>query len=164
MRNAFASFDDVLIERLFQPASDALTNWVGCGRGAAACCCLDLASLAWIVSRAQGLSNAVRVWNASSSFLSLAVLLLGLLALISLRTLFRRAGGQPGNPLRKVMQPHRAVLLVMLVARFVLFRAPGLANAAELVMLVFAAFALYLGACAERPPARRRWAALVSAS
>jgi hypothetical protein len=35
---------------------------------------------------------------------------------------------------------------------------PGLPDAADAVMLVFAAAALYLGVCVERPPLRRRLA------
>lgn len=163
MRKTFAPLDDVLIERLFQPALDVVTNRIGIARGTAACFCVDLASLSWIVSRAQGLSDAVIAWDASAAFRDFAFLLLGLIALTSLRTLFRRAGGGSGNPLRMTMQPHRAVVLLMLVVRLMQLQAPGLADAADLVMLVCAASALYLGACAEPPPIRRGWVSLVPA-
>jgi hypothetical protein len=128
-----------------------------------ACFCVDLASLGWIASRAGSLSDAVAEWNAGGALLDCAVFLLGLAALISLRTLFRRAGGKQGNPLRPAMQPHRAVVLLLLVTGLLQLHAPGLAEAAYLAMLVFAASALYLGACSERPPVRRTWAALVPA-
>jgi hypothetical protein len=163
MRKTFAPLDDALIERLFQPAADAVSNRIGLSRASAACYCLDIASLSWIVSRVRGLSDAVTAWDASNSFVDLTLLLLGLVALISLRTLFRRAEGKQGNPLRMAMQPHRAVVLLMLVSRLVQLRSPGLADAADVVMLVCAASALYLGACAERPPVRRIWASLVPA-
>ena len=98
-----------------------------------------------------------------SAFLGLLFLLLGLVALISLRTLFRRAKGKHGNPLRMTMQPHRAIVLMMLVARLLQLQAPSLADAADVAMLTFATFALYLGACVEPPPVQSPSAALVPA-
>jgi hypothetical protein len=159
MRKTFAPVDDLLIERLFQPASDLIAHWIGLSRSTAACVCIDIASLGWIASRAGGLSTAVNHRNAGDALLDFSLLLLGLVALTSLRTLFRRAAGQQENPLRLSMQPHRAVVLLMLVARLVQFQTPSLAEAADLAMLVFAVSALYLGACAERPPIRRSWLA-----
>ena len=163
MRKTFAPVDDVLIERLFQPALDTITNRIGFDRGRAACFCLDIASVSWIVSRARGLSDAVVAWDASNAGAGFALLVLGLAALTSLRVLFRRAGSSGGNPLRMTMQPHRATVLLMLIVRLVQLQAPGLADAADLVMLVCAGSALYLGACAERPPIRRGWVALTPA-
>jgi hypothetical protein len=155
MRKTFAPLDDILIERLFQPVSNLVSNRVGVGRGAAACFCIDIASLSWIVSRVGALSNAVAAWDASAAFLDLTFLLLGLVALVSLRTLFRRANGKQVNPLRMAMQPHRAIVLAMMVARVLQYNATSLGDAADLGMLLFAASALYLGACAEPPPVRR---------
>jgi hypothetical protein len=163
MRKTFAPLDDALIEWLFQPVSDMIMHRLGVGREAAACFCIDIASLSWIVSRSSGLSDAVANWDASTAFLDVTLLLLGLAALISLRTLFRRARGKQGNPLRPAMRPHRAIVLLMLAARLTQWHAPGLTDTADLAMLMFATFALYLGACTERPPVRRGWAALVPA-
>jgi hypothetical protein len=154
MRKTFAPLDDALIERLFQPVSDLIAHRIGLKRTTAACFCIDIASLAWIVSRARGLSDAVAAWNGSTALLDLALLLLGLVALVSLRVLFRRAGRKLANPLRQTMQPHRAIVLLMLVSGLVQLHVPGLADAADLAMLVWAASALYLGACAELPPIR----------
>lgn len=154
MRKTFASLDDVLIERVFQPISDAVTHRIGVSRGSAAQFCIDLASLSWIVSRVGELSSAVTAWDCGAAFLDLLILLLGLVALVSLRTLFRRAGGKQGNPLRMAMQPHRAVVLLMLVARLVRLQACDLAGTADIAMLALTASALYLGACTERPPVR----------
>jgi hypothetical protein len=162
MRKTFAPLDDVLIERLFQPILSLISNRIGISRGYAACFCIDLASLAWIVSRARRLSDAVVASNPGTALLDLSLLLLGLVALISLRTLFRRAGTKQGNPLRLAMQPHRAIILMMLAARLVRLQTPGLADAADIAMLMFAAFALYLGACAEQPPVRRGIAAFAA--
>ena len=170
MRTSFAPLDDTLIEWLFQPAADLVHCRAGVGREAAACFCVDIASLAWITSRAPGLSSAVTTWDASTAFADLALLLLGMIALVSLRRLFRRSTANRANPLRAAMRPHRAVVLLMLAADLVQLRTPGLhtpglhtlglANAADLAMLVFAAAALYLAACRERPPPRRGWPAL----
>ena len=163
MRQSCAWLDDLWIERLFQPASDLIQNWVGLSRASAACFCIDVASLAWIVSRLRGLSAAVTAWDSGHAFLDLAFLLLGLLAMLSLRTLFRRAGRKPANPLRRAMQSHRAIALLMLIARLVQLQAPALADLADLMMLLSAASALYLGACADRPPLRRCVSALAAA-
>jgi hypothetical protein len=157
MRKTFAPLDDVLIERLFQPVSDLITYRIGINRTATACFCTDVACLAWIVSRVRELSNAVGAWNAGAAFLDLTLLLLGLVALVSLRMLFRRAGGLQANPLRQGMQPHRAIVLVMLASGLVQLHTPIMAGAADLAMLMCATSALYLGACAERPPMRRDW-------
>jgi hypothetical protein len=157
MPKAFAPLDDVLFERLFQPASDLISYHIGLGRTAVACFCVDIACLAWIVSCAPMLSGAIAGWDGSSVW-GLALPLLGLVALVSLRMLFRRTGNTPANPLRLAMRPHRAVALLMLVVSLVRLRAPSLADAADLAMLLSAASALYLGACVERPPIRRgRW-------
>jgi hypothetical protein len=154
MRKTFAPFDDALIERLFQPAADFIAHRVGCGRVAATCFCVDLASLAWIVSRASDLADAFANRDTSGALGNLSLLLLGLAALLSLRALFRRAACKPANPLRPAMQPHRAVVLLMLASQLVQARAPALTNAADVVMLLGAAAALYLGACGEPPRMR----------
>ena len=163
MRRIFAPLDNVLIERLFQPALDAISDRVGLTRAAAACFCADLASLAWIVSRAQNLSDAVVAWDASTAFTSFTLLMAGLAALTGLRTLFRRASGTQGNPLRVTMQPHRAVVVLMLVTRLVELQTFALADAADMAMLVFAGSSLYLGACMQRPPVRRTATAFAAA-
>jgi hypothetical protein len=164
MRKTFARLDDVLIEWLFQPVSDMILYRIGVSHGAAACFCIDIASLSWLVSRTPGLSDAVVAWDGSSAFLDLLLLLLGVVALVSLRTLFRRAEGKQGNPLRPAMRPHRAIVLLMLAARLLRLQAPCLGDAAEIAMLIFVTFALYLGACTERPPVRRRWQQLLPAN
>jgi hypothetical protein len=155
MRKSFAALDEALIERLFQPVADSVSYRIRVSRGAAVCFCLDLASVSWIVSRAGGLSGALFSSDATAAFLSLSFLLLGLLALTSLRTLFRRTRGKQGNPLRPAMRPHRAIMLLMLASQLARLQAPGVAEAADIAMLAFATAALYLGACAERPQIQR---------
>ena len=163
MQKTFAEIDDTLIERLFQPVTDLLANRLGFARVNAACLCIDAASLSWIVSRARGLSDDSASWQVAPALFDAGILLLGLAALLSLRTLFRRTGTRQANPLRQAMRPHRAILLMMLAARLMQLQAPGLADLADMAMLVCAASALYLGAC-EQPPRLRHAAAWAPAS
>jgi hypothetical protein len=157
MRRAFAPLDDVLFERLFQPASDLISYRIGLSRTAAACFCIDIACVAWIVSCEPALSDALVARHGAAVF-GLALPLLGLVALVSLRMLFRRIGDRLANPLRLAMQPHRAIALLMLVSSLMRLRALSLVDAADLATLMCAASALYLGACVGRPPLRRgRW-------
>jgi hypothetical protein len=163
MRKTFTPFDDLLIERLFQPASDTIACHIGISQRTSIGLCLDAASIAWIVSRAPSLSAAVGAWNATAAFLELAFLMLGLTALLSLRILFRRPKERQGNPLRPAMQPHRAMVLLMLAASVLQLPTPGVAEAADIVMLTFATLSLYLGACTDQPPLHRRRTCLVAA-
>jgi hypothetical protein len=164
MRKTFAALDDVLIERIFQPISNQISNQLRLSKATAACFCIDTASLAWIVSRTRGLSGAVTAWDAGAAFLDLVLLLLGLAALICLRSLFRRAAtGKQANPLRQAMQPHRAIVLLMLATRLTQLQTFSLTDAADLAMLLSASAALYLGACVERPPLCRQQEALIPA-
>lgn len=163
MRKTFAPFDDMLIERLFQPASDLIAYRIGLSHSGSVGLCLDAASIAWIVSRTQSLTAAVTTWDAATAFVDVAFLLLGLLALFSLRILFRRPRSRQSNPLRPAMQPHRATVLMMFAASLLQLRSPGLTEAADMAMLIFAAAGLYLGACAEQPPLRQRRPTLVPA-
>jgi hypothetical protein len=164
MRKRFAALDDVLIERVFQPVSDLISNQIGLSKAMTACICIDIASISWIVSRTRGLSSAVTAWDPVATFLDLALLLLGLAALISLRSLFRRAATRKqANPLRLAMQPHRAIVLLMLATRLTQLPTFDLTDAADVAMLLCASSALYLGACVERPPVRRQQDVLIPA-
>jgi len=158
MRRTFAQVDDSLIERVFQPLADTLADRLGMDRFAAACVCVDIASVGCIVSQARSLAAGLLSWDAGGPWLRVALLLMGLVALASLRTLFKRvgAGGGGNSPLRLSMQPHRAVVLLMLLSRVAGIGDAGAGELADAVMLIFAAVALYLGACAARPPVRRR--------
>jgi hypothetical protein len=153
MFRRFASFDSALIERVFQPAADAVAYRLGLDRLRVAGFCLDGASIAWILSQAGSLSDAVTQWQACTAFLRLVLLMLGLLALCSLRVAFRRVIAAKGmNPLRVMMLPHRGVVLALLAAR--LPALDGFASTADFAALLCAICALYLGACTPPPPAR----------
>jgi hypothetical protein len=155
MHASFARFDNALIERVFQPLADSITRQIGLDRLRLAGWCLDAASIAWILSRAGALTQAMTQWDAPSGLFGLLLLLLGLVALTSLRTAFDRVRVRHGvNPLRSAMLPHRGIVLALLAAR--LPTLAGFAGIADLTMLAFATCALYFGACAARPPAQRR--------
>jgi hypothetical protein len=152
---SFAELDDWLLERLFQPAADFLARYGGWEHGTAARFCVDVAAVAWIAARGPALSTA-GMHDPAGSAMGAGLLGLGLIALVCLRILFRwAAASRHGNPLRTAMQPHRAVALLLLLVRLAQLRMPHLADAADLVMLLFSVSALYLGACAEPPPVRR---------
>ncbi len=162
MRHSFARLDDSLIEGAFQPVSDIISERFGLDRLRAACFCLDGASLAWVLSRAGILSDALRPTEIGSACLQVLLLVLGLVALTSLRTLFHRvAGSRAANPLRAAMLPHRAVVLALIVAQSL--NLTGMPDLAGLAMLGLAAAALYFSACTSRPPARRRVGRLADA-
>lgn len=155
MYQVFAPFDDILIERVFQPLSDVMSDRFGLHRLRAASTCIELAAVAWALSQAPDLSHAVLGWQAASALVHLVLLLLGLTAMLSLRRLFRRVGTVAVNPLRRAMQPHRGVVVVLLAARLVTLHGMGMAETADLAMLGLAGLALYLGACSTRPPMHR---------
>jgi hypothetical protein len=156
MRKTFATLDDVLIERVFQPLSDAMADHLGLSRARAATTCIELSAIAWVLSQAPDLSDAVLGWQAASSFVHAVLLLLGLTALLSLRRLFRRISAEAtANPLRPAMQPHRGVVLLLLAAKMVGAQQMGMTEAADMAMLGLVTAGLYLGACAARPPMQR---------
>lgn len=164
MLEHFRRFDTALIERVFQPAADSLASRAGLRRLSLVWLCLDAASVAWILSQAGSLSAAVLQWQATAGLFRAALLLAGLAALRGLRVLFQRVNVGRINPLRVLMLPHRGIILALLLAR-----APAMGNfagAADAIMLILAACALYLGAC--MPPAsvrrRRDWIATSGAS
>jgi hypothetical protein len=168
MLRRFAALDDTLIDRWFQPLADQITGRFGIGRFRAATLCIDGAAFAWLLSQAGALAATVAAGDAAASWMPALTLLLGLVALTSLRTLFQRAAGgrATANPLRPAMRLHRAVVLLLLVARLArLGGGVSFADAADVAMLVAATASLYFGACGGAPPlARRRhsnfWAAV----
>lgn len=102
----------------------------------ATCFCTDLSSLFGMTSRVHGLSQA----SIAGYILRLSAAQSG--RLDQLTSLFRETMGKWQNPLRKTMQLHRAVMLLMLVTRMSVLQAPLLEETVDIVMLVFATFAL----------------------
>lgn len=156
MQARFSMIDDALIERVFQPLSDTVTDHSGLDRPWTACSCADVATLAWIISNARGLSDSMAASDVPGTCLAVFILMLGLAALTGLRSIFLKVPGTGANPLRLSMRLHRGVALLMILARLVSWQTTGLSEIAELLMLVFAVSGLYFGACASRPPVRRR--------
>ena len=155
----FAALDDNLIDRMFQPLADRIAGRLGIGRFRAATLCIDGAALAWLLSQAGALAEAVSGGGAAACWMPALTLLLGLVALTSLRTLFQRASGgrTTANPLRQAMRLHRAAVLLLLLARLArLGYGVSFADAADLAMLVAATASLYFGACSGAPPMARR--------
>ena len=160
-----ASFmDNRLIERVFQPLSNALYLRLGVPRFRAACLSLDAAAIAWTLTQAAPLSNAVLGWQAGLAVMRGSILLLGLTALLSLRSLFRRLSASPRpNPLRAKMLPYRCLVLLFLITDLCHAVSGGSLGAdANMAMLGFATMALYLAAC-DAPKLKRRWSSLASA-
>ena len=159
MLRRFAALDDTLIDRWFQPLADRISGRFGIGRFRAATLCIDGAALAWLLSQAGAPAATLAAGDTATSLMPAFTLLLGLAALTSLRTLFQRAAGgrASANPLRSAMRLHRAVVLLLLVARLArLGSGVTFADAAELGMLVAATASLYFGACGGAPPQARR--------
>ncbi len=155
MRRWFTPLDDKIIQSVFQPLTDMMADRFGLDRPRLACFCLDLSILGWLLARLPAMSDAVTAWNPMSAVPKLVMLVLGVVALLALRTVFRRFGGKPGaNPLRLSMRPHRAIILLLLVSRPLQFGLADMGDVADLGMLLFAALGLYLGACSQ-PPANR---------
>ena len=163
MTKHFTRFDDVLIDRLFQPLADWMDRQWALGPQGAARWCLDLASLAWICAEADALAASVAGHDVRIAAARGLLVVLGLWALTILRGVFRKAdGGQArpaaqANPLRPGMQLHRVICLVWMAGLAVkAFAAPtGLESFALLGVSVFATAAVYLGACSNPPPAWR---------
>ena len=155
MYRVFAPFDDLLFDRLFQPLTGLLSSRLGLARRLAAQSCLDAATAAWILARAQGISQAIAPWDGPAIGLRLCVLSLGLGGLLVLRMLFGRSHVRRVNPLRLSMLPHRAIILVLIAARAVRPADTAIAEVGDLGMLACTWAALYFGACGEPPPQRR---------
>jgi hypothetical protein len=164
MKESFARVDDALIDRVFQPLVDWIEYRTEFDVFRVARVCIDLAALAWILSQAGNLAQAVGGGNLGLQGFQFAVIVLGLSAMLVLRRLFERTGGRgagsmglAANPLRPGMQVHRAACLLWLIGLLVKTVASpfGLAALTLLALGVFATTAVYVGSCSNRPPKRR---------
>jgi hypothetical protein len=157
--------DDRLIEHVFQPVADTLYQQLRLTRFRAACWGLNAAAIAWVLAQSSPLSNAVMAWQAGQAVMRALLLLLGLTALLGLRSLFQLvAKSRTPNPLRAKMLPHRCLVLLFLTTDLAHLRYTGkLDSAADIAMLGFAATALYLAACAS-PPLTKHWSRLANAA
>jgi len=164
MKEGFARVDDALIDRVFQP----LVDWIGDNTAFNGCrvarACIDLAALAWILSQTGNVARSVEAGNLRLEIFQFALIVVGLKAILVLRTLFQRMDGTRAarmggaeNPLRAGMQVHRAVCLLWLIGLLVKTGASptGLESLALLAIGVFATMGVYVGACSNPPPQRR---------
>jgi hypothetical protein len=145
-----------------------LTDWIdqhaeiGCFRIARIC--IDLSAFAWILSQTSAAASAVGIGSLGLQTAQFALILVGLGAIMILRTTFERAGGtgrerQGGqaNPLRAAMYTHRLTCLFWLAALVIkAATAPaGFGSFALIAVGGFATAALYVGACSQPPPKQR---------
>lgn len=169
MRESWGRVDDALIDRVFQPLVDAISQHMPMNCFRMACVSTDLAALAWIVSQAQATTVATGSGVLGFEAFQFSLILLGLGAITLLRTPFERMGGTGGgteraNPLRPGMYVHRlACLLWLAVLAAKTAAAPvGLGSVALFSVGIFVTAAVYIGACSSRPHKRsqrfgRQW-------
>ncbi|MFO1028835.1 MAG: hypothetical protein U1E70_26980 [Acetobacteraceae bacterium] len=154
MRRFFAPLDDALFDRLFQPLTGALRERYGLRRDGVAGFFATAATICWVLARLPGLSAAIDAHDTLGTVARSVILLLGLGALVSFRMMVRRVRAGAANPLRWTMLPHRAIVLLLLATRLIQPSGPLVRDLADVAMLLFAAAALYLSACADPPPVR----------
>jgi hypothetical protein len=161
VRKAFTQLDNMLIDAVCQPAVDRISAIAAFRCDRISRCCLDLSSVAWIVSQAGAAVAAAKSEVAGLLACQIMLMMLGLTAMSTLRSAIGRIGrvqGGHANPLRPSMTIHRLsclIWLVCLTAKTVM--AP--AEVASLALFAVGALVtagIYVGACANRPPARRQ--------
>lgn len=162
MREMFERVDDGLIDRVFQPAIDWLGDTLDIDGLRAARICTDISAFAWVVSQAGELGRAAAGGRGAELAASLVLMMLGLSAIMVLRTVFQGSSGKSsrttaGNPLRAAMHTHRLTSLFWVFGLVVKTASDpaGLAMIALFGVGVFGAAALYAAACSP-PTARRR--------
>ena len=163
MRDKIERVDGILIDRMCQPVIDWVNGHLTVNCFKAARVLVDLSAFAWILSQASGLAAAAGAKTLENTLVQFALVVVGLSAIIVLRGVFDRAGtmasGGQGNPLRAAMYSHRLTCLLWLVALLIKTSATplGLESLALLGVGGFATAAVYMGACSNRPPARREY-------
>jgi hypothetical protein len=160
--------DDLLIDRLCQPAVDWISQMREISCFGIARICIDISTVAWILSEADDAIAATKAGPLGMKMFQYALILVMLGALVTLRSVFERAGGTgsrgraaQANPLRVSMATHRLILLVGLIGLLVQTVAGPVdfATVTRLAMSFFVTTGLYMGACMNRPPKRREYAA-----
>jgi hypothetical protein len=163
MQKSLVHLDDILIDTVCQPIVDRIAEVVATDCFRIARVCLDISALAWILSQADDAITAANVGILGIEAFQYALIVAGLGAIMVLRSVFERAGGsrsrgqsEQSNPLREVMYIHRVITLLALVSVLIqtVLAPMDFASAALLAMQAFAAIALYMGACSNRPPKR----------
>jgi hypothetical protein len=161
VKEKFRQVDDGLIDHCFQPVIDWLAEHTAFDCYAVARLCTDLSAFAWVLSQSNGLIAAIHAARTGEAAFRASLLLLGLGALMVLRTLFQRSGGAGAancaNPLRAGMHVHRFICVSWLLG--LMFKAAigpsGLDGYTALAVGLCGTAAVYFASCSNRPPARR---------
>lgn len=161
MRGVCGRLDDALIDTVCQPAVDRISGIAPFGCYRISRFCLDLSSVAWIVSQAGVTVAAAKSGVPGLMACQILLIILGLGAMSTLRSVFGRSSGVQGgqaNPLRPAMTVHRLTCLLWLagLTAKTLMAPPDVASLALFAVSVFVTTGVYIGACANRPPERRR--------
>ncbi len=159
MLNKLAHVDYLLIDRLCQPVADWIFQVFTSDCFRTARLCMDLSALMWILSQAHSAVMAARRGVPGLMAFQVALIVIGLGSIMTLRWVFERGGGNHGgrvNPLRAPMFPQRfACLLWVALQVFQASRVPfDLVALARVLVAGFATVGVYIGACSNRPPVR----------
>lgn len=155
----FASLDDTLIDRCFQPVVDWIAQHLLSDCFQQARVCTNISAVLWIWSQIDDVTSAARLGSTGLQVFQTSLLLVGLGGILVLHTLFQRVGGVGGqgraNPLRAGMYMHRLTLLLALGVNTAKSMA-GSGSVALLTLGIFTTTAVYIGACSNPPPAKHK--------
>lgn len=162
MREFFGRVDDGIIDRVFQPAVDWLGDIFDIDGLRAARILTDLSAGAWVLSQANQLGHAAASGHGAALSASVVLLLIGLSAIMVLRTVFQGSTGgrgraMAGNPLRASMHAHRLMSLVWICGLMIKTASDpvGVEMFALIAVGLFGAAALFAAACSPPTPRRR---------
>jgi hypothetical protein len=161
MQVSLARADDALIDCVCQPLVEWIERRTALDCFGVARLCTDLSALAWILSQLGSVSAAAGTGTLGLKVFQFALIVLGLGAILVLRTTFERVGGAASgrpNPLRAAMYVHRLACLLWLTGLSVktVMSLSGFGSLALLAVGGFATMAAYVGACSNHPPKRRQ--------
>jgi hypothetical protein len=164
MQETLVRADGALIDKVYQPLVDWIDQQIAIDCSRLARLCIDLSALAWILSQAGGAVAAVGTGSLAVEMLQFGLIVLGLGAIMVLRTVFEHTGGARGgrqagraNPLRAAMQTHRLGCLLWLgglLARTVAAQM-AFGSLTLLAVGVLTTTAVYVAACSNPPPQQR---------
>ena len=163
MQESIARLDDALIDRVCQPVVDGLAAAMSVDCFVLARSCNDAAALAWILSQASRVSDALGTGNVALAGAQGALIIIGLAALTTLRRVFdgkqgsRSSSGARANPLRPAMLQHRLGCLLWLGVQLVstISKPSGFAEILVLAVGLMTTASVYVGACSSPPPERQ---------
>jgi hypothetical protein len=172
MKEQFILLDEALIDGLFQPLADRITERWTFGPFRLARIFLDAAAVALILSQLDHIPGTAAFRDSLPYFYPLLVLVPGLGGMSILRNEFRRTEMRGGthksaaaNPLRANMHLHRALCVCWVMVLMVQTSATSsrLEGVALLAVGLFTTMAVYFAACFARPAkprAARNWGQL----